>query len=94
MSDYLRKRFPLAGTSTVYMSGKSLYNLVRHDRPGIIASVELLPGDAIAFDEAVRNALADAWFEGADAAVQGYDLPDAAQIHNPYIEQNSEGNEA
>ena len=87
MSDYLRKRFPLAGTSTVYMSGKSVYNLVRHDKPGIIASIELLPGDAIAFRDAVRSALADAWFEGADAAVKGYDLPDASNIHNPYIER-------
>lgn len=87
MTDYLRKRFPLADTSTAYMSGKSVYNLVRHDRPGIIASIELLPGDAIAFEDAVRNALADAWFEGADAAVHGYDLPDASEIRNPYIER-------
>lgn len=27
MSDHLRNRFPLADTSTVYMSGKGVYNL-------------------------------------------------------------------
>lgn len=27
---------------------------------------------------------AEAWDEGATAASEGYDLPDAAQIHNPY----------
>lgn len=87
MSDYLRARFPLAGTSTVYMSGKSVYNLVRHDRPGIIAPVELLPGDAEAFEDAVRAALADAWDEGFDAGerdAMGHVTFDEPCIQNPY----------
>ena len=70
MSDYLRRRFPLDDTSTVYMSGKAVYNLVRRDKPGIIAPVDLLPGDAQAFRDAVREAMAEAWDEGANAAWQ------------------------
>lgn len=63
-SDILKWRFPLDDTSTVYMSGKSVYHLVRYDAPGIIAPVELDPGQAQAFREAVRAAQADAWSAG------------------------------
>lgn len=64
MSDYLKRRFPLESTSTVYMSGRAVYNLVRWSEPGIVASVELLPADADAFRDAVRGAMAEAWDEG------------------------------
>lgn len=88
MSDYLRRRFPLDDTSTVYMSGKAVYNLVRHDRPGIIASVELLPGDAERFREAVKNALADAWDQGHEASERDwnftYDLSTPDQERQPW----------
>lgn len=85
MTDYLRKRFPLAGTSTVYMSGKSVYNLVRHDKPGIIASIELLPGDAAAFEDAVRGALADAWDEGYLVGTgDGFNRSQGNVTPNPY----------
>lgn len=39
---------------------------------------------ATAPSDALREVKADAWDEGATAASEGYDLPDAAQIHNPY----------
>lgn len=82
MSDYLRNRFPLADTSTVYMSGKSVYNLVRYNKPGIIGSVELLPGDAEMFRAAVRDAMADAWDGGvARSESRG---ADSAFEENPY----------
>ena len=68
MSDYLRSRFPLADTSTVYMSGEAEYYLVRHNRPGVIASAKMFPGDAQVFRDAVREALADAWDEGYAAS--------------------------
>lgn len=64
MNPYLKRRFPLDNTSTVYMNGKAVYNLVRRDRPGIIAPVELHPADAEAFRDAVRAAMAEAWDEG------------------------------
>lgn len=32
----------------------------------------------------IAQVRAEAWDEGATAASEGYDLPDAAQIHNPY----------
>ena len=69
MSDYLKSRFPLAPTSTVYMNGTAVYNLVHRDRPGIIASAALHPADAEKFTEAVQRALADAWDEGYLAAL-------------------------
>lgn len=37
-----------------------------------------------AFDRFIAQVRAEAWDEGATAASEGYDLPDAAQIHNPY----------
>ena len=85
MGDFLRDRFPLAGTSTVYMDGTSVYNLVRFDRPGIIAPVRLSPEQAEAFEQAVQAARAEAWDEGAEAMEQhwayGNDEPS-----NPYRE--------
>ena len=70
MGDYLRDRFPLAPTSSVYMDGTSCYNLVRFDRPGIIAPVVLSLEQADAFCDAVRTARAEAWDEGAEAMEQ------------------------
>ena len=69
MGDYLRDRFPLASTCTVYMDGKSRYNLVRFDRPGIIAPVTLTREQADAFCDAVRTARAEAWDEGVAVAL-------------------------
>lgn len=37
------------------------------------------------FDRWLRKVQAEAWFEGADAAVDGYELPDASDIQNPYL---------
>lgn len=68
MSDYLRSRFPLADTSTVYMSGEAEYHLVRYNRPGLIASVRMLPERAQMLRDAVREALADAWDQGYAAS--------------------------
>ena len=69
MGDYLRDRFPLATTDTVYMDGTSRYNLVRFDRPGIIAPVTLTREQADAFCDAVRTARAEAWDEGVAVAL-------------------------
>ena len=69
MGEYLRDRFPLATTSNVYMDGKSGYNLVRFDRPGIIAPVTLTREQADAFCDAVRTARAEAWDEGVAVAL-------------------------
>ncbi len=69
MGDYLRDRFPLATTDNVYMDGKSGYNLVRFDRPGIIAPVTLTREQADAFCDAVRTARAEAWDEGVAVAL-------------------------
>ena len=82
MGDYLRDRFPLAGTSTVYMDGTSGYNLVRFDRPGIIAPVRLSSEQAEAFEQAVQAARAEAWDEGYDYATNGKWGPG----ENPYRE--------
>ena len=83
MGDYLRDRFPLASTCTVYMDGTSRYNLVRFDRPGIIAPVTLTREQADAFCDAVRTARAEPCDEGAEAMEQhwayGNDEPS-----NPY----------
>ena len=87
MSDYLKSRFPLAPTSTVYMNGTSVYNLVHRDRPGIIASVTLYPEDAEKFTKAVQRALADAWDEGFDAGerdVLEHETFNEPCIKNPY----------
>lgn len=85
MSEYLKRRFPLDDTSTVYMSGKAVYNLVRRDRPGIISSVELFPADAEAFRDAVRDAMAEAWDEGVQVLFDG--APDGdGVVRNPYRE--------
>ena len=85
MGDYLRDRFPLATTDNVYMDGKSGYNLVRFDQPGIIAPVTLTREQADAFCDAVRTARAEAWDEGFWAAEEhwacGNDEPS-----NPYRE--------
>ena len=78
MGDYLRDRFPLATTDNVYMDGKSGYNLVRFDQPGIIAPVTLTREQADAFCDAVRTARAEAWDEGYTA---GY--VDATDDHDP-----------
>ena len=64
MSDYLRKRFPLADTSTAYMDGTSAYHLVSHDRPGVIAAVVMRPDRAEMYRESIGRAMADAWDEG------------------------------
>lgn len=89
--DYLQRRFPLDRTSTVYMDGTEVYSLVRHDKPGIIASVALLPADAETFRQAVRAAQADAWEEGAMQALreEGYDVAAQASVlrKNPYREE-------
>ena len=69
MGDYLRDRFPLATTDNVYMDGKSRYNLVRFDQPGIIAPVTLTREQADAFCDAVRTARAEAWDEGVAVAL-------------------------
>ena len=82
MGDYLRDRFPLASTCTVYMDGTSRYNLVRFDRPGIIAPVTLTGEQADAFCDAVRTARAEAWDEGYDYATNGKWGPG----ENPYRE--------
>lgn len=36
------------------------------------------------FDRWIASVKAAAWKEGADAAIAGFDLPDLAQLHNPY----------
>ena len=69
VGDYLRDRFPLASTCTVYMDGTSRYNLVRFDQPGIIAPVTLTREQADAFCDAVRTARAEAWDEGVAVAL-------------------------
>lgn len=69
MSDFLRGRFPLAGTSTAYMDGTSRYHLVSLTRPGIIASVTLTDEQARQFEEAIREAREEAWQEGYDLGV-------------------------
>lgn len=84
MSDYLRKRFPLEATSTVRMSGKSVYSLVRYDVPGIIASIELFPADAEAFRSAVDTALREAARAGYEAARQ--DMISGAFVSGPTYE--------
>lgn len=87
MADYLRDRFPLAGTSTVYMDGTSGYDLVRFDRPGIIAPVRLSLEQAAAFRQAVQAARAEAWDEGYQASTDvelGHVAP--ADAVNPYRE--------
>ena len=92
MGDYLRDRFPLAGTSTAYMDGTSVYNLVRFDQPGIIAPVVLSHEQAEAFCAAVRAARAEAWDEGREAGVNDqvnwdgyYGYPPGYERHeNPY----------
>lgn len=38
------------------------------------------------FDRWLRKVQAEAWDEGADAAVHGYELPDASDIQNPYLQ--------
>lgn len=81
MSDRLRDRFPLESTSTVYMSGKSVYNFVRFGRPGHIAPVELFPADAEAIRKEFRKALAEAWEMGARVT---YSFPETAEEHNPF----------
>lgn len=87
MTDFLRDRFPLADTSTVYMSGESVYNLVHYNKPGIIRSIELRPEQAEAFREAVREAMAEAWDEGVEATWN----PDGTRnryTENPYRDAN------
>ena len=64
MTDYLRKRFPLADTSTVYMDGTSVFHLVSHDHPGIIAAVVMRPDQAETYRESIGRAMAQAWDEG------------------------------
>jgi len=64
VSDYLKKRFPLSETSTIRMSGKAVYNLVRYDTPGIIAAVELFAADANEVRKAYRKAIEDAFNAG------------------------------
>lgn len=66
------------------MSGKSIYNLVRYDRPGIIASVELFPADADEFRAAVRTALMEAARAGYETARQ--DMISGAFIGGPTYE--------
>ena len=94
MGDYLRDRFPLATTDNVYMDGKSGYNLVRFDRPGIIAPVTLTREQAEAFCDAVRTARAEAWDEGAVFGVRDQHgtvdtyIRDAIERHNPYREED------
>ena len=89
MGDYLRDRFPLAPTSSVYMDGTSCYNLVRFDQPGIIAPVVLSLEQADAFCDAVRTARAEAWDEGFVAGVNAdmgdYEHPPEI-VTNPYRE--------
>jgi hypothetical protein len=82
MSDYLRRRFPLGDTSTVYMSGKGAYDLVGWGTPGVIASVELTANQAEAFRTAVRRAMAEAWDDGAVAGLAAYSVDDCGP--NPY----------
>ena len=87
MADYLRDRFPLAGPSTVYRDGTSVYDLVRFDRPGIIAPVRLSLEQAEAFRQAVQAARAEAWDEGYQASNDeelGHIAP--ADATNPYRE--------
>jgi hypothetical protein len=81
MADFLRDRFPLGETSTVYMSGKALYTLVRWRKPGLITPIELYPSDAEEFRAAVREAQAEAWAEGYDTGASG----DLHPEENPYL---------
>ena len=91
MSDYLRRRFPLGDTSTVYMDGTSCYQLVSHDRPGVIATVVMRPEQAEMFRQAIGRAMADAWDEGLECALaSGTLLSDRSDWPNPY---RSEGGE-
>lgn len=96
MSDRLRDRFPLESTSTVYMSGKSVYNFIRWGGPGHIASVELFPADAEAIRKEFRAALAEAWDAGKRAEARMWaetaDLvtpdEDREQGRNPFEEES------
>lgn len=69
---------PLEATSTVYMSGKGVYNLRRMGAPGIIGSVELDFGDAEIIGLAIRTAMEYAYDEGYD------DFANARSRPNPY----------
>lgn len=79
MSDWLKRRFPLAGTSTVYMSGEAVYNLVQYSKPGIITPVTLSPEKAKLFREAVREAREEAWNQGYEAGLN------TDNKGNPYV---------
>ena len=48
------------------------------------AMLDAVPADVL------RERDAEKWEEGAYAASEGYDLPDAAQIHNPYREREEQ----
>jgi hypothetical protein len=91
---YLRDRFPLEGTATVFMSGKAIYNLVRWDEPGLIAGVELTAAQADVFRTAVRKARAAAWEEGRRAGLRQCDWEhgagpwkDMPDTTNPYEDE-------
>lgn len=71
MSDWLKRRFPLADTSTVYMSGEAVYNLVQYSKPGIIAPVTLSVERAELFREAVKEAMEEAYHKGYE---EGYSV--------------------
>ena len=85
MRDYLRDRFPLQSTSTVYMSGRAVFNLVRWSKPGIITSVEIYPADAEAFRAAVREAQAEAWDEGCSAGLREANDKQRGVQNNPAL---------
>lgn len=90
MSDYLRDRFPLADTSTVYMNGSAVYNLVHHDKPGIIAPVTMFPAQAEQFRAAIKEAMAEAFEEGADARWDVY-VGNEDVLINPYRQEQTDG---
>ena len=76
MNDYLTENWPLAETSTVFMSGKSVFQIRRYDKPGIITTVEMFAADAQAVRDAVSERVKDAQHEA---------LREAASIWRKFI---------
>lgn len=64
----MNDEFPLKETSSIYMSGEQLYNIVQYDKPGFRYATTMFPVEAQEIRDVVSDALEEAEQRGAERA--------------------------
>lgn len=83
MSDYLTDGWPLGHTSTVYMSGQSVYDVREYGKPGVLARPVLSGDEAQIIRDVVEHRINQAKAEALAAfAEEIRDFPGEDTLRN------------